>query len=246
MTERFFFLSDAHLGSRHDGQDRREEKLIRFCRTIRGASALYLLGDIFDFWFEYGSVVPSAHFRTLCAFRELIEAGTEVHYIGGNHDFWAGDFLTREVGIILHVEPVTVTLAGQQVRLRHGDGFLPGDRFYPLFKRIVRNRCNVALYKLIHPAVGMPLARFVSGRSRRFIDSHINLDKISAAYREEALKRLSTLPEAVLIMGHTHKADMAVIGNKRYINTGNWMTDFDYLSLCDGHYQLERFEGNQS
>lgn len=243
MGLKYYFLSDAHLGSRLKGRDEREDKLVRFCARISGAEALFLVGDIFDFWFEYRHAVPSAHFNALHALRKLASSGTSVHYIRGNHDFWRGTFLTDNIGIELVSGTATYKLSGKRVRIRHGDGFLGKSNGYSLFRAVVFNPVNNFLYRLIHPDLGVPLAGWVSGLSRAHVEKTLDLEKVQLDYREAAARDLETADCDALIMGHTHKADLLEQRGKVYANTGNWLTDFDYLLLEDGKFTLHQFKG---
>ncbi|MFH0920593.1 MAG: UDP-2,3-diacylglucosamine diphosphatase [Fibrobacterota bacterium] len=240
---RTYFISDAHLGSRCDGPDTREVRLAKFCTAIeKDARALYLLGDIFDFWFEYRNAVPAAHLRALAAFRGLVDAGVPVTYVGGNHDFWIGDYLTREAGLRLVFAPLDVTIDGLKINLRHGDGFAPHGRLYPFFRAVVRNRVNRALYRLIHPDIGIPLARWVSSRSRMHNDRTLDMERVTQRYRDaaRAFFEADNAPDA-LLMGHTHRADLQHYGAGTYINTGEWLRNFDYTCLENGQFSLKRF-----
>ena len=124
-----YFLSDAHLGCRSIPHDRtRERRLVHFLDGIKDkASAVYLLGDIFDFWYEYKTVVPRGYTRFLGKLSELADRGVEVHFFTGNHDIWCGDYLVKECGVTLHTEPMTVEMGDKVFMLAHGDGL--GDVF---------------------------------------------------------------------------------------------------------------------
>jgi UDP-2,3-diacylglucosamine hydrolase len=238
-----FFIADAHLGSLFKKEDLREKKLISFCDFIKDtADRLYLLGDIFDFWFEYKTVVPADYFPVLSAFHNLVKSNTEVIYVGGNHDFWTGSYLTDSVGIRVHFSPVTETLQGKKIHICHGDGFLRKDPGYLIIQWILKNRVNRFLYKLIHPGIGIPFAKFVSSRSRRYVDKRLDIDKVVKDYRMKAGEFLGHSEVDALIMGHTHKADLQEFNGKTYINAGNWLSAFDYVKLEDGEFSLGRFD----
>jgi UDP-2,3-diacylglucosamine hydrolase len=239
---KFYFLSDAHLGSRFKGEDVREKKLAAFCDSLSDqADTLFLLGDIFDFWFEYRTVIPFEHFAALSAFQRLRSRGVRIVYIGGNHDFWTGDFLTRTLGIEMHFAPLTLRLSGRDVCLTHGDGLTREERIYPLFKKVVRNRVNRALYRLIHPDLGVPLAKFISSLSRRHVEKTLDIGKVALRYRDAARALLSSSPIDAVVAGHTHKADLLEWQGKTYVNTGNWIRDFDYAVLENGKFTLHSF-----
>lgn len=238
-----YFLSDAHLGSRFKGEDLREKKLVEFCDSISDhAESLFLMGDIFDFWFEYRTVVPFRHFAALSAFERLRKRGVRIVYIGGNHDFWTGNFLTGTLGVEMYFTPVTMKLGNRNVHLTHGDGLTREEWFYPLFKKIVRNRLNRTLYRLIHPDIGIPVAHFISSLSRRHIEKTLDIEKVAERYRDAARALLSASPFDAVVTGHTHKADLREWQGKTYVNTGNWIRDFNYAMLEDGTFTLHNFK----
>jgi len=243
MGLKYYFLSDAHLGSRMTAPDIREEKLIRFCSRIAGAEALFLLGDIFDFWFEYRRVVPSAHFNVLHNLRKLAATGTALYYIRGNHDLWRGKYLTETIGMEILSRPATFKISGLRVHLCHGDGFLKGDVTYPIHRFIMHNPISVFLYRLVHPDFGIPFAMWMSRQSRKSMEKHTNRETVMASYRERAADVLKTAGYDALIAAHTHYADIRDFDGRLYINTGNWLTDFDYLLLEDGKFSLKKFKG---
>jgi UDP-2,3-diacylglucosamine hydrolase len=241
--ESVYFISDAHFGAPVKGPDRRLEKFTAFLESIGPrARALYLVGDIFDFWYEYRTVVPSESFEALAALHRLVRGGTPVHYIGGNHDFWHGDFLSRTVGMQINFNPVTVTLGSRTVHIRHGHEFLRQGLSGWLLKKILRNRINGRLYQLIHPDLGIPFAKFVSRLSRRCIDARLDIDRVVADYRRAARTLLTENPWDALIVAHTHKADFVEHGDRVYLNTGNWMKDFNYVVFENDRFSLQKFE----
>ena len=157
-----YFVSDAHIGG---GNPDAEQRLFRFLESIRGkAESLYILGDLFEFWFEYGRAIPKPGFRALAELAELRRTGTRIGYLKGNHDFWFKDFWRRELGAEA-ADEMEVKLDGKRVFLAHGDRL---DRaFVPQFFRILmRSRLNGWLYSLLHPDIGIGLANSVARMSR--------------------------------------------------------------------------------
>lgn len=243
LRTKYYFISDAHLGAESAVKSSvREEKLVAFCDFIKdSAKGLYLLGDIFDFWFEYGPVVPSEHFKVIAALHNLSRTGTRIVYVGGNHDFWDGDFLTREAGIEVFFEPVTVNLDGKRILLHHGNGVLKSDWSHAVLKMILRNRINARLYRLIPPAIGLPIAKAISRASRHWSDTCVNNEKVTQDYRQAAERFLENPDIDAVILAHTHFADLQKIRGKTYANTGNWLKDFNYLILEDGEFSLKKY-----
>lgn len=241
-NQKYFFLSDAHLGSHFQGPDLREDYFIQFCDSIASeASALFLMGDIFDFWFEYRHAIPSAHFGALSALYGLRKNGVRIVYVGGNHDFWIGPFLSETLGIETHFEPITENLDGLSVWLSHGDGAIQEEWFYPLFKKVLRNPLNRRLYRLLHPDIGLPFAKFISSLSRRHMEKIIVSEEIKEKYRQAAKRLLKKNPWDAMVLAHTHFADLAFSNGKTYVNTGNWLKDFNYAVLENGKFSLHTF-----
>jgi UDP-2,3-diacylglucosamine hydrolase len=233
-----YFLSDAHLGVDSPEQEAgREARLHQFLTTLPGrASALYIVGDLFDFWFEYRTAIPRRHFATLAALRRLREAGVEVHYLNGNHDFWLGPFLSRELGLVTHRDAVALRLQGHHVWLHHGDGLVGGDSGYRLLRRLLRHRGSIALYQLLHPDLGIPLARHVSRWSRHSRpDRPLDGDRL---WRQIAEPRFAEGFDTVMI-GHFHRPYERRENGRTFFVLGDWMESFTYVVLRDGRFTLE-------
>src|SRR5262245_8346461 len=148
-----YFISDAHLGVESKAREAaRETRLIPFLNSLPGrARSLYILGDLFDFWFEYGTAIPRRHFDLLATLRELRRADVEITCLAGNHDFWLGPFLRDELDLKVHDGALTVVEQGRRIWLHHGDGLLGGDLGYRVLKRVLRHPASIALYRWIHP-----------------------------------------------------------------------------------------------
>jgi UDP-2,3-diacylglucosamine hydrolase len=227
------FLSDAHLGAEpQELESAREARLHDFLKNLPGrASALYIIGDLFDFWFEYRTAIPSRHFRTLAALRALVDAGVPVTMLNGNHDFYLGRFLDRTVGVRTAYDALPLSLQGRRLWAHHGDGLIGGDLGYRVLKRILRSPVNIALYRLLHPDLGIPLAGRVSRWSR-----HSRADKPQLAerlWREIAEPRFAEGYDAVII-GHFHQAIERREGGRELFVLGDWIDRFTYLELEDG------------
>ncbi|MFO7675764.1 MAG: UDP-2,3-diacylglucosamine diphosphatase [bacterium] len=230
-----YFVSDAHLGAAPPGA---EARLARFLNGLEGrADSLWILGDLFDFWFEYGRVIPRHGFRILAALARLREAGIRVSYLAGNHDLRFGGFLRRELGIETGAGG-DIELDGRKVLVRHGDEI---DRraVSRLFRVLMRSRLNNGLYRLIHPDLGIALAGWVARRSRaRGPD-----ERLAGAMREWARARLAEGRDLV-VLGHLHRPELTAFpGGGSYLNAGDWIENFSYGILRDGRPALERFDG---
>jgi UDP-2,3-diacylglucosamine hydrolase len=237
-----FFVSDAHLGSNDEAHERiKLEKLFAFLEMVkREGEKLYILGDLFDFWFEYKHAIPRQHLKVVFKLADLIESGVPIHYITGNHDFWLGDFLSNEIGIVVHRDQTEMTEDGLRLFMIHGDGLSPSDWKYRLFVRApLRNRLAIRLYRLIPPDWGIPLAKAVSSRSR----NHTSGQEIGFIkdYENFAKKKLREGYDAVLI-GHIHHPVIKRFDNGVYLNTGDFYHHFSYGKLVGGRLSLEYFK----
>ncbi|MEJ7813070.1 MAG: UDP-2,3-diacylglucosamine diphosphatase, partial [Gemmatimonadaceae bacterium] len=195
-----FVISDTHLGA---GPRELEGQLLNFLRAVPGlARSLLINGDLFDFWFEWRTVIPRQHFRTLAALADARDAGVEIMLVAGNHDCWGGDVLRRDVGITYHVGPWRGTLGGWRAEVEHGDGLRPReDRKYRLLRSVVRHPAAVRAFRLLHPDLGTRLARGSSHASR----THRPWGDAGAGLRTIALDRLAADPDLeMLLLGHSH------------------------------------------
>jgi len=234
-----YFFSDAHLGS--DNQACEEKKVANVLRFLDVVAAdgvkLYILGDLFDFWFEYKHAIPKLHARVIFRLASLVQAGIPIHYITGNHDFWLGDFLSKEIGISLHKDHMEAVEDGLRMFLIHGDGLSPADWKYRVFVRFpLRNRLAIRLYRLLPVDWAIPLAKAVSSHSRSRTAGRE--PKFLNDYEDFARKKLAEGYNAVVI-GHIHYPAYRQFDNGIYLNTGDFFEHFSYGKLTDGRLSLE-------
>ncbi len=231
---RFFFVSDLHLGAPRLGQDaEKEHRLASFLAHLDPKRDwLILLGDLFEFWVEYRTAIPRENLRTIQRLIGLRDKGLPVLYFAGNHDFWLGSFFTRDLGIPLIPDSLELVHRGKRFFIAHGDALGEGDRGYKAMRRVFRSPVNIFLYRLIHPDLGIPLAKAVASLSRS------KGLKPDSPYTDDALKRLREGYDFV-IFGHTHRPLFIPVGDKAYLNTGNWFKDFTYGKWEDGRLSLE-------
>ncbi len=242
MTGRaVYFFSDAHLGTDpKDVEARRERRLHDFLASLPGrASALYIVGDLFDFWFEYRTAIPRRYFDTLCELRQLREAGIEITYLTGNHDFWLGSFLSGEMGLTTGPGPLSLELQGRRLWVHHGDGLVGGDLGYRILRRVIRSPLSIGLYRLIHPDLGIPLANAFSRWSRHSRDQR-TLDG-PRLVREVAAPRFAQGYDAVLV-GHFHHAFEHRQDGSDFFVLGDWIKNFTYVKLEQGRLTLETWD----
>lgn len=232
------FLSDAHLGAESPGAEApRVARLASLLEALPGrASTLYIVGDLFDFWFEYRTAIPRRLFPTLAALRKLRESGVEVVYLNGNHDFWLGSFLHDTLGIRTVDGAVTVEAQGRRLWVHHGDGLVGGDLGYKLLRKVLRSRVSIALYQMLHPDLGIPLAHWVSNFSR-VSRGHPPL-QAERLWREIAVPRFAEGFDGVLC-GHFHHAYERHEPGRDFIVLGDWIERFTYAELENGTLTLK-------
>lgn len=243
--KKIYFASDAHLGNRYSDNPMSDEKrLVRWLDEIKhDAEAIYFLGDMFDYWYEYKYVVPRGHVRFLGKLAELCDLGIEIHLFIGNHDIWMFDYLPDEVGVIIHREPFCTELFGKRFFLAHGDEVGQQPFKYRMIQRIFRNRLCQFLYAGIHPRWTFGFARRWSLSSRknglaaeRLAITQARNTKLLEAF---AYTYLQTHPDtSFFIFGHLHlMLDKKITDNARLLILGDWMQYYSY-AVWDGK-QLE-------
>lgn len=233
-----FFLSDAHLGVESaEREGARTARLHDFLNSLPGrASSLYIVGDLFDFWFEYPTAIPRRHFRTLAVLERLRASGLEIAYLNGNHDFWLGTFFRDTLGIRTIDGATSVETQGRKLWLHHGDGLVGGDLGYRALRGVLRSRLAIGLYGLMHPNLGIPLAHAVSRWSRRSrADGPLEPERL---WREIAEPRFREGYDGVLV-GHFHHAYERREPNREFFILGDWMDHFTYAQLTDGRLELK-------
>jgi UDP-2,3-diacylglucosamine hydrolase len=233
-----FFLSDAHLGVDTPEQEgARTARLHDFLNSLPGrASSLYIVGDLFDFWFEYATAIPRLHFRTLAVLQRLRETGLDIAYLNGNHDFWLGTFFRDTLGIRTIDGAATVQAQGRRLWLHHGDGLMGGDLGYRALRGVLRSRAGIALYRYLHPDLGIPFAHTVSRWSR--LSRGDRPLKPEPLWREIAEPRFREGYDGVLI-GHFHHAYERREPGREFFILGDWIDSFTYVELTDGRLELK-------
>ncbi len=245
-----YFISDSHLGSWAISNNKTQElRVVHFFDQIKNnASAVYMLGDIFDFWHEYRYVVPKGFTRLLGKISELTDSGIEVHFFTGNHDLWCGDYLEKECGVILHRELLHIKLGEKTFCLAHGDGLDKGEQHYLILRRIFHNKICQKLFAAVHPRWGIFFGQEWARRSRLkhdIIEGFFNgpendgLYGFSKAYLEK-------YPETdFFIYGHRHvDVDIMLNERSRFIILGDWVTKFTYGEFDGKSLIIKHFQDN--
>ena len=232
-----YIFSDAHLGAHSEElETRKQQKIAALFDMVRAdGDRLVILGDLFDFWFEYKHAIPKDHHRVLCMLDGLVQRGIQVDYVSGNHDFWMGDFFSKEIGITLHRDTLDFEYEGKRLHLIHGDGLAKADRGYRFLKRILRNRFNIWLYRKLPPDWAIPLAKAVSGSSRNYTSGRD--PEFVADYEAYAKEKLASNYDIVAI-GHLHIPAIQHYDNGTYINTGDFIGHFTYAKIGGGVVEL--------
>ena len=240
MGKNVYFLSDAHLGSLAIPHGRTQERrLVRFLDSIKEkASAVYLLGDMFDFWNEYRYVVPKGYSRFLGKLSELTDNGVEVHFFAGNHDLWTYGYLEEECGVIVHKAPVTTEIYGKVFFLAHGDGLGDPDNKFKILRKLFHNRTCQRLLNFVHPRWGMALGLNWAKHSRlKRADGKevpfMGEDKEFLVRFARDYKRSHPNIDYFLF-GHRHiELDLPIDKSTRMLILGDWIWQFTY-AVFDG------------
>ena len=248
-----YFLSDAHLGSWAIPHQRMQERrLVRFLDSIKDkAAAVYLLGDMFDFWHEYRYVVPRGYTRFLGKLSELSDLGVEVHYFTGNHDIWAFNYLERECGGILHKQAITTELYGKVFFLAHGDGLGDPDKKFKLIRYLFHNRACQWAFSTIHPRWGVWFGQTWAKHSRLkrpngeeppyMGEDRENLIRYTKSY-------IQYHPNVdYFIYGHRHiEIDLQLTKKARVVVLGDWISHFSYVVYDGQHLFLQQYIEGES
>ena len=245
--KKVYFLSDFHLGAPNEVESRkREDRLVRFLQEARkDAGVIFIVGDIFDFWFEYKTVVPKGFVRILGTLAQIADEGIELHIFTGNHDLWMQDYLSKELNAKLYFEPQEFTIHNKQFLIGHGDGLGPGDNGYKRLKKIFTNPICQWLFRWLHPDAGIQLANYFSRKSRAKTG---NADELFLGEDKELLilytkEQAKTRAIDFFIFGHRHYAmDFKINEKSRYINLGDWIRLNTYAVFDGNELQLLTWE----
>jgi UDP-2,3-diacylglucosamine hydrolase len=246
-SRKIYFLSDFHLGAPdYESSLEREKKIVRFLDEIKkDAQEIFLLGDVFDFWFEYKRAVPKGFVRLQGKIAEITDSGIPVHWFIGNHDMWIFNYIPKELGVQMHRKEIVREFDGKKFFIGHGDGLGPGDHGYKFIKAVFRNRVCQWLFARFHPNFGIGLANFFSRKSRVATG-----DNDATFYGEEKEMLIqfckSTLKKEhfdYFIFGHRHlPIDFNVSEKSRYINTGDWIKYYSYAVFDGQNLDLKYFK----
>ena len=248
QKKKIYFASDTHLGLPTKGTTplEREKKLVAWLDSIKDdAEEIFLVGDIFDYWYEYKKVVPRGFTRFLGKISELCDSGITIHFFTGNHDIWVFDYLPTETGVIVHKEPITRIFNNKKFYIAHGDGLGPYDKSYRLLKKLFTNKILQWMFSRLHPNFTIMLAHKWSQKSR-------HSQGISAKeYRSDEKEWLYLYSKSILekehfdyfIYGHRHiVVERKLLPNSYYINLGDWISNFSYGVFDGENFELRKFQ----
>lgn len=244
---KIYFASDQHFGApTPELSAPREQRFVKWLDEIKqDADVLFLVGDLFDFWFEYKTVVPRGFVRVLGKLAELKERGIEIHFFVGNHDLWMDDYFEKELGIPIYHRPQEFTFNGKSFLIGHGDGLGPGDKGYKRMKKVFTNPLSKWLFRWLHPDVGVKLAQYLSVKNKL-----ISGDEDVKFLGEEnewlvlySKRKLETKHYDYLIFGHRHLPMVIKVGpDSEYVNLGDWIIYFTYAVFDGNTFELKKYE----
>ena len=242
-----YFLSDFHLGAPdHSSSLVREKIIVEFLdKAKQDAAIIFLVGDLFDFWYEYRQVVPKGYVRLLGKLADLTDSGVQMHLFVGNHDMWMKDYFQKELNIPVYFEPKEFDFNGKKFLIGHGDGLGPGDHGYKALKKVFRNPVSQFLFGILPPYIGIGLANFFSRKSRQSTGKneeqfHGEENEWLITYSKE---QLSTKHFDYLIFGHRHlPIDFSLQNGSRYINLGDWIRYYTYARFDGKELTLKSIE----
>jgi UDP-2,3-diacylglucosamine hydrolase len=242
MSKPTVIVSDLHLGAVPDAV---QASFVRFARRWQGeAETLLINGDLFDFWCEFRTVVPSEHFHTLRVLADLRESGVRLILIGGNHDAWGGPFLEEKVGMELAEGPLEMEIGGRRALVAHGDGIGPGDTGYKLLKFVLRSRPVCRAMRWVHPDLACGIAQRVTRTPHRQEHGFQRAEEraqVLETYAIDLLERRSELD--LVVFGHSHTPALKDVGDGRYyVNSGDWVNHRTYTVVSEEGVNQQEWE----
>ncbi|MBC7652587.1 MAG: UDP-2,3-diacylglucosamine diphosphatase [Deinococcales bacterium] len=246
-TKKIYFLSDFHLGAPDVTSSLlREKKIVQFLESIRhNAQAIFIVGDMFDFWYEYKTVVPKGYTRLFGKLAEITDSGIPIHFFVGNHDMWMNGYFETELNICVYHQPKIFQFSGKQFYIGHGDGLGPDDHGYKFIKKIFRNPICNWLFGQLHPNCGINLANYFSKKSR---EKAGNTDEHFLGEDKEWLiiyckQLLQHQHYDFFIFGHRHlPLNFKLSATSSYINLGDWIRNFTYATFDGNNMQLHKWQ----
>lgn len=244
---KIYFASDQHFGIPDRERSKlREKKFISWLDEVKhDARAIFLLGDLFDFWFEYKKVVPKGFVRVLGKIAEIHDSGTPIYFFVGNHDLWMSDYFKTELGISVYHDPQEFEFDGKTFLIGHGDGLGPGDKGYKRMKKLFRHPISKWLYRWLHPDIGVKLAQYMSTKNK-LISGQEDIKFLGEENEwlaQYAKRKLENKHYDYFLFGHRHlPMEIKIDKESKYINTGDWITHFTYAVFDGKELTLKTYE----
>jgi len=246
LGKKIYFASDQHFGAPTTEKSKiREQKFVKWLDEIKSdAEAIFLLGDLFDFWFEYKTVVPKGFVRVLGKLAELKDSGIQIYFFVGNHDLWMADYFETELNIPVYHKPKEFTFSNKTFLIGHGDGLGPGDKGYKRMKKVFTNPFSKWLYRWLHPDIGMALAQYLSVKNK-LISGEDDVHFLGEENEWLVLyckKKLTQKHYDYFMFGHRHlPLEISLSNNSKYINTGDWIRYFTYAVYDGDRMELKSY-----
>lgn len=229
---------DTHFRDRAlPGEAERRERFIRFLDATPKGTYLVLLGDIFDFYFEYRSVVPRRFLDIFDALARTTTRGVDTHFIGGNHDYWVGDFFSRELGVHVHQKEIRIEAQGRKLVIAHGDLVMPRDYGYKMLKSVIRNPLVIGVSRWFHPDLLDAIAGGVAHGSRTLF--HVAQEKRGRAVTEHAWGNFFNRGNDAFVMGHVHLPVHETREGKEFLIVGDWLEHYTFARMTHGRLRIE-------
>ena len=246
-NKKIYFASDQHFGApTAELSFPREQKFVAWLDEIKGdAEALFLLGDLFDFWFEYKTVVPKGFVRVLGKLAEIRDSGIPIYFFVGNHDLWMSDYFEKELNIPVYRDNKEFAFNNKTFLIGHGDGKGPGDKGYKRMKRVFTNSLSKTFFRWLHPDIGVKLGQYLSVKNKL-----ISGDEDVKFLGEEnewlvlySKRKLETKHYNYLVFGHRHLPMKITVGeNSEYVNLGDWIGYFTYGVFDGENFEIKKFK----
>ncbi len=246
--KKIYIASDQHFGiPNHEKSLVREKKFIQWLDSIKqDAEAIFLLGDLFDFWFEYKTVVPKGFVRVLGKLAEIRDSGIPIYFFVGNHDLWMQDYFEKELNIPVYHQPKEFIINNTSFFIGHGDGLGPGDKGYKRMKKVFTNPFSKWLYRWLHPDIGMRLGNYLSTKNKLISGDEdvVFLGEENEWLVQYCKRKLEAKHYDYFLFGHRHLPMTIKLNDKStYINTGDWISHFTYAVFDGEMVELKEFNG---
>ena len=245
--KKIYFASDQHLGApTPEISFPREQKFVKWLDEVKqDAEAIFLLGDLFDFWFEYKTVVPKGFVRVLGKLAEIKDSGIPIYFFVGNHDLWMGDYFEKELNIPVYHDNKAFTFNGKTFLIGHGDGKGPGDMGYKRMKKVFTNPFSKRLFRWLHPDIGVRLAQYLSVKNKLISGAEDVkfLGEENEWLVQYCKRKLETQLYDFFVFGHRHlPMEIQLSEQSKYINLGDWIGYFTYGVFDGSTFELKKYE----